>query len=128
MRTFVRTFAIEAAATTAVLLGRWLGEKLAETVRSPRPPGVDLGATGEGTQMRIVGDNIKIRLEKGMDLLTIHDSGWLSLGHLRALVTEADNRGWPDNSLVSHSAGGIHPFRNDIKPAYRIAIEGNVPE
>lgn len=32
MSMFVRTVAIEAAATAAVLLGRWLGEKLAETV------------------------------------------------------------------------------------------------
>jgi hypothetical protein len=77
---------------------------------------------------RLVAGEPKVRLNKAPDLLIIEDGGWLTLGHLRALVQDADDRGWSDKSLVSHGGGGTHPSRCDVKPAYKVVIEGRDPE
>jgi len=62
------------------------------------------------------------------DEIAVGDNDWLTLGQLRALVHLADQRSWPDKALISHSQGGDHPRRHDVRTARRIVIEGNDPE
>lgn len=67
------------------------------------------------------------RFRRTSDEIEIADTSWLNLGQLRALVRMADDRGWPDSSLVSHGKGSDHVWRHDVRVAHRIVIEGNDP-
>lgn len=65
---------------------------------------------------------------RSLDEISIVDTSWLDLGRLRALVSAADARGWPDSALISHGVGTDHISRHDVRIARKIVIEGNDPE
>lgn len=67
----------------------------------------------------------KVRHTNGLDEMRASDSSWLTLGDLREMVRQADDRGWIDACLVSHSAGGSdHPRLRYMRTATILIVEG----
>ena len=70
----------------------------------------------------------KVRFQQTLDVLSVEDGSWVTLGALRALVEEADARGWADSALVSHDGyGDPHPTRRDAHITRRLLVEGDDP-
>lgn len=62
--------------------------------------------------------------KQGRDTVEATDSSWVSLKELRELVAKADELGWEDHCLVSHSiSGSDHPTLRGLQCARRIVVE-----
>lgn len=68
------------------------------------------------------------RFVRRLDNLEVRDSSWLELGQLRSLIALADERGWPDSSLISSGPGGEHPSQRDLRIVKTLVIEGSDPQ
>lgn len=67
----------------------------------------------------------KVKLAKSADELRAQADTWLDLGQLRELVRMADDNGWTDSCLVSHSLGaGHHPRLRGMEMATYLIVEG----
>lgn len=75
--------------------------------------------------MTTIKIKMKVKTVRPMDQIRAHDASWLKLGELREMVRRADELGWTDSSLVSHSYGGSeHPDLAGLRCATTIVIEG----
>ena len=66
----------------------------------------------------------KVQLKPTPDQLVAEDTTWLHLGDLRELVKKADELGWSDRALVSHSIGTEHPKLSGVRIARYLVVEG----
>lgn len=75
-----------------------------------------------------MSDKQKVRRASGLDEIRANDSSWLTLGDLREMVRQADDAGWDNSCLVSHTAGGSdHPRLRYFRTATVLIIEGGDP-
>jgi hypothetical protein len=67
----------------------------------------------------------KVKLESLPDQIEAADRTWLTLKELREMVDLADQHGWADSCLVSHSTGNSeHPRIVGLRCATRLVVTG----
>lgn len=68
---------------------------------------------------------MKVKLVSQQDQIQARDSSWLDLGDLREMVRQADEHGWSNRCLVSHTVGGSdHPSLRGMRCATWLIVEG----